>query len=91
MMTYASIETELDAMDLNLKLNHLAPTCPDTLRCVPFKEEDPLILSTSPNVYFTCNASDYHTKFIEEVEGNRIKLITVPKFTDTKKFVLLDI
>jgi len=55
MMAYGSYESELTALEETLKINHIAPTCPDTLRCLPFENLDPLILESSPHVYFACN------------------------------------
>ena len=43
-MSYAKVDSELDALDLSLNINHIAPTCPDTLRCVPLDKIDPLII-----------------------------------------------
>jgi hypothetical protein len=34
---------------------HLAPTCPDTIGCFPYFEQDPFILDTLPDVFIAGN------------------------------------
>lgn len=49
-------KTECDVLYNTLKMRHIAPTCPDTLRSFPFESEDPLVIENAPNVYFSCNS-----------------------------------
>jgi len=35
-----------------MQMQHLCPTAPDTLRSFPFREDDPFIVKTAPNVFF---------------------------------------
>ncbi len=44
----------LDALEQTLRMRILYPTCPDTLRCYPLKQ-DPFIVHRAPNVYFCGN------------------------------------
>ena len=37
---------------LLLKARHLCPTAPDTLRCFPFREDDPFVIDRAPDVFF---------------------------------------
>ena len=34
---------------------HLAPTCPDTIGCFPYYEQDPFVLDTLPDVFIVGN------------------------------------
>lgn len=81
---------EIDILLETLEMRHLAPTCPDTLRSYPFEKEDPLVIENAPNVYFSCNAKEYNSQLIKQLEGV-IRLFTVPTFSSAKEVVLLDI
>jgi hypothetical protein len=47
------------SLNLSLALfprwGHLAPTCPDTIGCFPYFEQDPFILDTLPDVFIAGN------------------------------------
>jgi DNA polymerase delta subunit 2 len=51
--TDMSNRKEIDVLYETLQMRHLAPTCPDTLRCYPFEKDDPLIIREPQNVYFS--------------------------------------
>jgi hypothetical protein len=34
---------------------HLAPTCPDTIGCFPYYEQDPFVLDTLPDIFIVGN------------------------------------
>lgn len=72
-------ESPLEALEQTLKMRIMYPTCPDTLRCYPVKQ-DPFIIYKSPNVYFCGNQPKFETKMLES--GTR--LICVPSFRRTK-------
>lgn len=55
---YTTIENPIEAMKSSLKWSHIAPTCPDTLPCYPYFDEDPFIISQCPHVYFCAQNSD---------------------------------
>lgn len=44
-----------DHMEAFLRSGHLAPTCPDTLRCYSFAQRDPFIIDDSPHVLLAGN------------------------------------
>ncbi len=43
------------SLDLFHRWGHLAPTCPDTIGCFPYYEQDPFILDTLPDVFIAGN------------------------------------
>jgi DNA polymerase II small subunit/DNA polymerase delta subunit B len=76
----------LAALEQTLQMRILYPTCPDTLRCYPVKQ-DPFLVYKSPNVYFAGNQAEFSTKRLE----NGTRLICVPKFRKTKQIVLMNL
>lgn len=82
-------------MELTLKMRHLAPTCPDTLRSYPFVEQDPFVIQRFPHVYFAGNQPAYGEKVLatHQTENTKstIKIVTVPRFRETGSIVLLDL
>lgn len=54
---YTTVDDPIECMKNTLKWSHIAPTCPDTLPCYPYYEEDPFIISRCPHVYF-CAQND---------------------------------
>lgn len=54
---YTTVDDSLECMKNSLKWSHIAPTCPDTLPCYPYFNEDPFIISQCPHVYF-CSQND---------------------------------
>ena len=63
---YSTVEDPIEAMKNTLKWSHVAPTCPDTLPCYPYFDDDPFIISQCPHVYFTAQTSnDFQTDIFE--------------------------
>lgn len=54
---YTTIDDPIECMKNTLKWSHIAPTCPDTLPCYPYFDQDPFIISQCPHVYF-CAQND---------------------------------
>ena len=79
-------EDPLAALEMTLKMRVLYPTCPDTLRCYPFRN-DPFIIYKSPQVYFAGNQPKFLTKTLSQ--GTR--LICVPSFRTTRQIVLMNL
>lgn len=70
---------------------HLAPTCPDTLWCYPFKMSDPFIMSESPHVHVIgCQKAFQTSEYIHPETGAKTRIILVPSFKRTKQLVLLN-
>ncbi|EGV63825.1 DNA polymerase delta small subunit Cdc1 [Yamadazyma tenuis] len=74
-----------------LKWQNIAPTAPDTLFCYPFDNCDPFTLSNeTPHVYFVGNQSKFIDKCINLQNNISVKLLSIPKFSQTGEIVLLD-
>ena len=54
----------VDILELTLKMRHLFPTAPDTLRAYPFKEDDPFVIRSCPHIYFAGNQEKYEERMI---------------------------
>lgn len=54
---FTTIDDPIECMKNSLKWSHIAPTCPDTLPCYPYTNEDPFIIADCPHVYF-CAQND---------------------------------
>ena len=80
----------LEALECSLKLNHIAPTGPDSLPTFPFKESDPFVIEQTPHVYFAGNCDDFGTKLVE-YEGAKTRLICIPSFETTGQAVLMNL
>ena len=61
-MKNSSITDPLDALELILRWSHVAPTCPDTLGCFPYLENDPFVISELPHVLFAGNQKSFKQK-----------------------------
>lgn len=56
MRMYADeLKDPVEILDMTLKMRHMCPTCPDTLRAYPFVTEDPFIINEMPHIYFSGN------------------------------------
>lgn len=62
---FSDVTDSLDALKSSLTWSHIAPTCPDTLPCYPYYNEDPFIISECPHVYFAGNCSEFKTELFE--------------------------
>ena len=77
-----------------LEARHLCPTAPDTLRCFPFREDDPFVIERAPDVLFAGCQPCYGEETIFQHKNSResaVKLISVPTFAKTRSIVLLDL
>lgn len=80
----------LEVMEAMLRWRSGAPTAPDTLWCYPFQERDQFVLEQCPHVYFVGNQPSFDTAVIEGPDGQKVRLIVVPKFHETGEMVLVD-
>ena len=83
-------EGRLQVMESMLRWRCVAPTAPDTLWCYPFQDKDQFVIEQCPHVYFVGNQPRFSTTVIAGPAGQRVRLITVPKFNKTGEIVLLD-
>ncbi|XP_067128721.1 DNA polymerase delta subunit 2 [Centruroides vittatus] len=88
---YSHLEDPLICLEKILEWGHLAPTSPDTLDCYPFYSEDPFILNDCPHVLFAGNQSEYNSKIYKGSTGQLVKLISIPKFSNSASCVLLNL
>ncbi|KAI5307727.1 hypothetical protein KEM55_007583, partial [Ascosphaera atra] len=98
------MEERLRTMEALIRWRLAMPTAPDTLFCYPYQDRDPFILEVCPHVFFAGNQAAFRTKVIEkqptgkydddmDVDGEepvRIRLMTLPRFSETGELVLLD-
>ncbi|KAL3178800.1 hypothetical protein MRX96_009475 [Rhipicephalus microplus] len=87
---YSQLTCPLEIMEKTLQWRHLAPTCPDTLSCYPFTDQDPFILDSCPHVYFVGNQNKFATKLYKSEQGQAVRLVAVPSFCKTFTCVWLN-
>lgn len=90
-ITLQSEENVIDILEKTLQWRHLAPTAPDTLSAFPFKLHDPFVIDTCPHVYFVGDQPEFDSKLVHGEDGQRVQLIAVPSFANTRTFVLVDL
>lgn len=90
-MRNCSLTNSLDALERTLEWSHLAPTCPDTLGCFPYMQQDPFVLSTRPHILFAANQDKFDHRLIQSKDGEqKTLLLSIPRFVTTKQIVLLN-
>ncbi|KAL7797570.1 DNA polymerase alpha/epsilon subunit B domain-containing protein [Trichoderma ceciliae] len=87
---YVESDDRLGMMEAMCRWRCCAPTAPDTLWSYPFQDDDPFVLKSCPHVYFVGCQPEFATKVIHGPDGQTVRLITVPSFSKTKEFVLVD-
>ncbi|KAF4970090.1 hypothetical protein FSARC_2791 [Fusarium sarcochroum] len=87
---YVGTDDRLGMMEAMCRWRCCAPTAPDTLWSYPFQEDDPFVMQTCPHLYFVGNQPHFSTKVVHGPEGQSVRLITVPTFSETKELVLID-
>jgi DNA polymerase delta subunit 2 len=91
LLKYVTRVKSVEAMEMMLRWRCVAPTAPDTLWCYPFQDEDPLMLKECPHIYFAGCQSKFERSIIEGPAGQKVLLVSVPKFKTTGKIVLVDL
>ncbi|XP_071649840.1 DNA polymerase delta subunit 2 [Temnothorax longispinosus] len=81
----------LEWLERTLIWRHYAPTGPDTIPIYPFFKNDPFVMNEWPDIYFAGNMDKYDTKLVTADEGHTVRLICVPKFSETKTAVLVNL
>jgi DNA polymerase delta subunit 2 len=56
----------------------------------PFQEDDPFVMQSCPHLYFAGCQPRFSTKVIHGPDGQTVRLITVPSFSQNKEIVLVD-
>ncbi|XP_044462841.1 DNA polymerase delta small subunit [Mangifera indica] len=88
---YSEAKDQLEFMERTLRWRHLAPTAPNTLGCYPFSDRDPFLIESCPHVYFVGNLDKYDTRLLKGSEGQLVRLISVPKFSETGIAVVVNL
>ena len=91
MMKYVEHEDRLGAMASTLEWCHSTPTAPDTLPCFPFTDDDPFIMKDCPQVYFVGNQPKLETGLVLGPEGQRVRVIALPSFSQSQTCVLVNL
>lgn len=87
---YVDSEDRLGMMEAMCRWRCCAPTAPDTLWSYPFQDDDPFVIKECPHVFFVGCQPQFGTKVISGPEGQAVRLITVPSFSESKQIVLVD-
>ncbi|TPX40415.1 DNA-directed DNA polymerase [Synchytrium endobioticum] len=74
-----------------LSWGHIAPTCPDTLWCFPYKSEDPFVIQCRPHVFFIGNQPRFETKLVQGPSGQSTRIVLLPWFASTGTIALVDL
>lgn len=90
LLKYVDEVEALEVMEMMLRWRCIAPTAPDTLWCYPFQDDDPLLLADCPHVYFAGCQEKAGKRWVEGSAGQRVLLVSVPKFKSTGQIVLVD-
>ncbi|XP_027068354.1 DNA polymerase delta small subunit isoform X1 [Coffea arabica] len=88
---YSDANDKLEFLERTLRWRHVAPTAPNTLGCYPFTDRDPFFVETCPHVYFVGNQEKYETRLIKGAEGQIVRLICIPRFSETGVAVVLNL
>ncbi|WKY05977.1 hypothetical protein Q1695_006295 [Nippostrongylus brasiliensis] len=87
----SGVSSSCDLMELILRWQHLAPTCPDTVDGFPFEKRDPFVLDGEfPHVMVVGNQGALESRWYEGAAGEKCLLVAVPRFSKTQMLVLLD-
>ena len=60
----SNIDDPLDTAEKLIRWKHVAPTCPDTLGCFPYRNEDPFVLNKRPHLLFVGNQKKFDQRFV---------------------------
>ncbi|RLV93481.1 DNA polymerase delta small subunit [Spathaspora sp. JA1] len=84
-------EATIDIMKSAIKWQNIAPTAPDTLYCYPYDNSDPFIIKDDvPHIFFVGNQDKYASE-VFKYNGSVTTLISLPKFSETGQFVVVDL
>lgn len=56
----------------------------------PFQDDDPFVMNDCPHVYFVGCQPTFGTSIITGPEGQAVRLIAVPSFSESHEIVMLD-
>lgn len=79
------------ALKNSLEWGHIAPSAPDNLSCVPFKDKDPFVIDFVPDIYFAGNQPEFVSTTYSCGSKQKIQLISVPRFVEEPCCVSIDL
>ncbi|XP_066359753.1 DNA polymerase delta small subunit-like isoform X2 [Miscanthus floridulus] len=88
---YSDAKDKLEFMERTLRWRHLAPTAPNSLGCYPYTDKDPFLVESCPHVYFVGNQDKYETRLLEGPEKQKVRLISIPRFSESGAAVMLNL
>lgn len=90
---YVDNVSTLSLLEHTLRWRLVAPTAPDTLWCYPYQDDDPFVLADGecPHVYFVGNQKEFATSVVEGMQGQRVRCLSVPRFSETGEVVVVDL
>ena len=88
---HSKIEYSTTILKNALEWGHIAPSAPDNLSCLPFKDMDPLLIDTVPDILFAGNQPEFGVTTYSCEGKKKIQLISVPGFAKTRSCVLVDL
>lgn len=56
----------------------------------PFQDDEPFVMSSCPHLYFVGCQPEFGTKVIQGTDGQAVRVIAVPSFSETREIVLVD-
>ncbi|KFY73436.1 hypothetical protein V499_06492 [Pseudogymnoascus sp. VKM F-103] len=87
---YVEGEDRLGMMEATCRWRCCAPTAPDTLWSYPFQDDDPFVIKDCPHLYIVGSQPKFDTSVIEGSDGQMVRLIAVPRFSETGELLLVD-
>ncbi|KAH7402166.1 DNA polymerase alpha/epsilon subunit B-domain-containing protein [Phaeosphaeria sp. MPI-PUGE-AT-0046c] len=87
---YVDTVRPLEVMEMMLRWRCVAPTAPDTLWCYPFQDDDPLLVKECPHMFVAGCQASFGNSVIEGPAGQKVVLVSVPKFKEGGQVVLVD-
>lgn len=87
---YVDSEDRLGMMEAMCRWRCSAPTAPDTLWSYPFQDDDPFVMKECPHVYFAGCQPEFGTRVISGPNGQTVRLIALPSFSESKEIILVD-
>ncbi|KAH9483725.1 DNA polymerase delta small subunit [Psilocybe cubensis] len=90
--------TRLSVLASTLRWRHMAPTAPDTLWCHPYFNEDPFLITETPDIYIVGGQKRFGTKLVTDQQTGskgkspaRCRVILIPSFAQTGILVLVNL
>ena len=73
-----------------LATQDFVPNGNDRTGCYPYQDKDQFVIEECPHVYFVGSQPRFETTVIEGPKGQAVRLLAVPRFSETGEVVLLD-